>query len=1261
MSKVRLFNDQWSFRKTLEEVPAEVILSEKREFVPVDLPHDWLIYQVKDLYESGYGWYYKRFVCDVDTSKGETAILRFDGVYMDCEVYLNGGKAGEWKYGYSTFEVDLSACLRRGENEVLVKIRHRSPNSRWYSGAGIYRDVWLKECRPAYLPEDGVYVNIRKDGEAFWLEAETEVAGGEAEGEKIAGGVPLFCAYSLWQEGELAAELGRKPVVAWNAPAACSGAGNASGLGNAPEAAAGSSAAGAASGLGNAPEAAAGSPVAGNASVIGKAFVRAKIEAPKLWDTENPACYELRVGLYRSEENEDAADGGQADLWDERRLTVGFRTVAFDPEQGLLLNGKRLKVHGVCEHHDLGCLGAAFSRGAMERKFRILREMGVNGIRTSHNMPAPELMELADRMGFLVVDEAFDMWERRKTEYDYARFFKEWSARDVASWIRRDRNHPSLLLWSIGNEIYDTHADAHGQEITSRLMALVRLHDPKGNAGLTLASNYMPWENARKCADLVKIAGYNYAERYYEAHHAAHPDWVIYGSETSSVVQSRGVYHFPLAQPSLSEEDEQCSALGNSSTSWGAKSIESCIIDDRDTDFAFGQFIWTGFDYIGEPTPYHTKNSYFGQLDTAGFPKDSYYIFQSQWTDAAKAPMVHVFPYWDFNEGQLIDVRACTNGAAVELFVNGESWGRQEKTARKLLGEWQVPYRKGSIRAVAYDEGGAVIAEKSRSSFGDGVRLALTPQCREHLAANGEDLSFLTVEAEDAEGRLVENASSYVRVKVEGEGRLLGLDNGDSTDYDEYKGTCRKLFQGKLLAVVATTLRAGEIKVTVTGEGLEGAQVSLFSEPARSRPGISVTEALQAGKPCARWNESRAAESEPAEDGSRPERSGGGRIPDGQPDPGRNGAAEGEPRTGSRIPVRKVELRILRGTNRLTPERNEASVEARIFPENADDRELIWKAVNAAGVEVHFAKVEEISKNLAKVTAFGDGEFWIRCMSKSGTSKVRLISQLEFQAQGLGQAFLDPYDWISASLYTETIGEVGSGNDKGIATARDGTSGVVYSQIQFGDYGSDEITVPVFALSEEEYPIEIWQGKPGEADSRLLLRAIYRKPPIWNVYQEETWKLPCRLKGVATVAFLLHAKVHIKGFRFRQYEKAVSRLPAAECSRVYGDQFTVGEEAVTGIGNNVTLEYANMDFGTEGVSRLTIWGSTPLRANTIHVYFTGENQERVNRMVEFQGKEACGEEKQVFSLERISGKGKVEFVFLPGSDFDFHSFLFERG
>lgn len=1198
---VILFNDKWSFLKTESGTELPDIRGQEERFAPVDIPHDWLIYNTRDLYQNSTGWYRKHITVNyagnetADASAdgqlrcglGQRVILRFDGVYMDSTLYVNGQSAGDWKYGYSAFEHDITDYLRQGDNELLLQVRHQSPNSRWYSGAGIYRNVWLKVCPVAYLPLDGTYVHTDwRQEEGYRLEIETECAG------DISG--DIRCRYSLWQSGREVRDLGWGERFTREDGQICF-------------------------------------------------ELKALATGLEEWDLEHPVCYRLRVELYGA-------------AMDFQEITVGLRRMEFTADRGFFLNGRYVKVHGVCEHHDLGCLGAAFHREAMARKFRILKKMGVNALRTSHNMPAEEVMELADEMGILVLSEAFDMWERCKTPYDYGRFFREWAERDVRSWIRRDRNHPSLFLWSIGNEIYDTHADAHGQEITRRLVDYVRSHDPKGNARITIGSNYMPWEGAQNCADIVKVAGYNYGEKYYARHHREHPDWIIYGSETASVVQSRGVYRFPLRQSVLADEDEQCSALGNSSTSWGARSVEACIADDRDADFTFGQFLWTGFDYIGEPTPYHTKNSYFGYIDTAGFPKDAYYLFQAQWTSAAERPMAHVYPYWDWNPGQLIDVRACTNGESVELFVNGRSQGRlriDHARGRQLQGDWQIPYEPGEITAVAYDGEGREIARHSRHSFGEARRLVLEAD-KNQLAGDGEDLCFVTVSAVDGEGYPVENAMNYVKLSLEGAGRLLGMDNGDSTDYDPYKGCVRKLFNGKLLAVVASRPCPAadgfhRIRITVEGRGLEPASLEIPVMPALRRPGSCASEDM-------------SGQTAVSGDGNSPEvcasKDTGDRTPPAA------GVCSGT--LPDIIPVRKVELLVPEG-NVLEAERPGVVIEARIRPADATDRDLEWKAVNQNGIPVSFAKVETVDECHARVTAMGDGEFYVRC--QSGRDPVRIISQMEFTARGLGQAFLNPYEFISAGLFSGAIGEITNGNKKGVATARDGVSGVIYRDLDFGEYGSDEITVPVFALSSDPHEIEIWQGEPETEGSRLLLNAVYQKPSRWNVYQEETWKLPCRLTGLTTLAFRLQSrKVHIKGFSFTRFEKAYGRLWGAECSRVYGDSFKVESRAVTGIGNNVTIVYENMDFGAEGADRVTLWGRSPLPHNTIHIHFTDESGEMTSRVLEAPGGGAGDSADrrlpdyapQTFRIEPLTGKGTVELIFLPGSNYDLESIQFGR-
>ncbi|MCL2600088.1 MAG: DUF4982 domain-containing protein, partial [Treponema sp.] len=781
-----LFNDKWLFAKQKLDLGAEMeqSLACNLDWEPVYVPHDWLIYDANNLYKSSVGFYRKEF----DVAKGEQVFtVRFDGVYMDSSVYVNGAHVGDWKYGYSTFEFDITGFLRDGHNEIIVRVLYESPNSRWYSGAGIYRNVWLKTLDKTHIVSDGVYITPTKISDSTWkvtVDAEINIGAVDSAIEirhtihDPRGNAVTGCKQSF------------------------------------------SSADG----------------VCHDSQTV-------EVETPCLWHIDDTNIYTLQTEVYQD-----------AVLVHREESSFGFRTIDFDPNNGFLLNGKRIKLQGVCQHHDLGALGAAVNVTALERQLNVLKEMGANAIRTAHNMPDPSLMDLADRMGFLIVSEAFDMWELPKTQKDYARFFADWAEKDVTSWVRRDRNHPSLIMWCIGNEVFDTHADAQrGTELIRMLTALVRKHDPKAHAPITIGSNYLPWENTQKCADVLKLVGYNYAEYLYNDHHKKYHDWIIYGSETCSVVQSRGIYHFPLGQSVLADDDEQCSSLGNSATSWGAKSTEACIKSDRDAAFSLGQFIWTGTDYIGEPTPYHTKNSYFGQIDTAGFPKDSFYIFQSAWTDYRTDPMIHIFPYWDFSEGQIIDIRVVSNAPKIELFfTDAESQAGNDgprslgtfaidhQKGEKIIGDWQLPYKKGTLLALAYDEHGNILAESSRSSFGDATELVLKSD-KTSLMANGEDLVFVEISAIDAHGMPVENANNRINVTVHGAGYLLGIDNGDSTDYDQYKGTSKRLFSGKLLAIVASTLEAGEIKLTVESLWFAAKTIVLQSVAANIRNGIATT------------------------------------------------------------------------------------------------------------------------------------------------------------------------------------------------------------------------------------------------------------------------------------------------------------------------------------------------------------------------------------------------------------------------------------
>lgn len=1148
-----LFNDNWTFlelpvESTLEEAAAA--LADGR-FAPVQLPHDWLIGDSRQLYRDGTGWYRKTF--DWEKTPGERVFLIFDGIYMNSTVYLNGEAIGEWKYGYTRFCLELTERLLAGANELMVSVTFQDPNSRWYSGAGINRNVWLMQTNALCIRDGGIYVHAEKEQGGWRLHAEAEISGAAAD-RKEADALEL--SWRLWDE-----ESGKEIVPA------CVGEAEPKAAADLQEILASNGMAGG-DGVPAEDCAAAGGRSEQEGETGGEAACLRKVGRDlyfdaaagiRPWDITDPKRYRLELRLLRGEE-----------VLQQEELRIGFRETAFDPDHGFFLNGRKVKINGACQHPDQGALGTAFHADALRRQFEILKEAGINAIRFSHNPFAAEALDIADEMGLLVMDEAFDMWERSKTTYDYARFFDAWQHKDIESFVRRDRNHPCVILWSIGNEIYDQHADERGYEVSGLLMEEVQALDPLGNARVTTGSNYMPWENAQHCAELYKLAGYNYSEKYYEAHHKAHPDWVIYGSETSSICFSRGIYHFPLRAGILADEDEQCSALGNSVTSWGAKSLEECIAIDRDLEFSMGQFLWTGFDYIGEPTPYHTKNSYLGFVDTAGFPKDAYYVWQSAWTDVKTAPMVHIFPYWDFNEGQEIDLRVCSNAEEVELFVNGKSLGRQKLdhtpgSGRHLIADWQVVYKKGEVTAVAYEEGREV-ARQTRRSFGDTDHFVV----REDSYGHGK-LHFYEISAVDADGNPVENAADRVQVSVQG-GRLLGLDNGDSTDYDSYQSSERNLFSGKLLAIVGEeeNAAAGGICVTVTSAALH--------------------------------------------------------------------------------PVRKVILHAEDG-QRFDPNHTVLHARAEIAPASAEDQEVVFSAVDDNGVPTNIVTLAA-EGNCVTMTALGDGAFHLRAVSKSGTDHVRIISQLEYKVEGLGAAYLDPYGFISASLYTGHSGEIGNGNEKGVATSRDGETVITWSGMDFGPVGSDEITIPIFALSGEEYPIEIWEGVPGEEGASLLAREIYCKPCIWNTYQPATYTLSHRLKGLAVFSIRVHQKIHIKGFTFTRREKAWTRLFAAESDGVYGDSFRMDGQFVRGIGNNVSLLFKNMDFAAHPLHGIRIAGSTPLEGNTIHVrFYDGETEEK--EIIEFR---RDGGEVQEFALPERSGKWDLTFVFLPGSNFDFEWF-----
>lgn len=1127
-----LFNDGWQF--CLCDIGTELSALPGRHWYDVELPHDWLINDTSKLYETGEGWYRRSLPCSAEQLSGRV-LLNFDGVYMNSTLFVNGKEAGSWTYGYSAFEHDITDFLHEGENELLLRVSHQSPNTRWYSGAGIFRDVMLKLRSAAYIGTNGVYIHSAPQPEGGWTtEVETDVVG---EASDIRMLLEVF--------DPAGASMGGYGLEAH---------------------------------------------FDGGHEKFTASF---NSTDPELWSVDDPMLYTLKISLYSGSE-----------LLDCVNETFGYRTAEFDPDRGFLLNGEPVKLHGVCMHHDLGALGSALNEAALARQLRIMKEMGVNAIRTSHNMPARRLVQLCDEMGLLVDSEAFDMWEKPKTEFDNHRFFTEHAERDVRSWIERDRNHPCIIMWSIGNEINDT-IDPHGLDITKRLYEYVLKYDPKGNAAPTIGSNYMGDENAQKCSDVVKLAGYNYSEYLYDEHHKKYPDWVIYGSETASAVRSRGVYRFPAELPLLTGEDCQCSSLDNSVVGWGSSAMKSWRLD-RDCPFCCGQFIWTGFDYIGEPTPYNTKNSYFGIVDTAGFPKDIYYFYQSVWVSPEQKKVLHIVPsYWDFIPGQEIDVLIYSNARDVELFLNGKSIGShvmELETSQDMRAHFKVPFEPGVLRVVGHFADGSECSEVLHTPS-DPAAVVLTSD-KETLLADGRDIAFVEISTVDVNGIPVGNARNRIRVEVSGAGRLVGLDNGDSTDYDSYKGDNRRLFSGKLLAMIESTLEPGEITVRAYSEGLENAELRLVSENCGEVSGVSVVTENKFPAVCRAYT---------------------GEAP-------------------ARLLLPEVDV------NSFDPERRSAEIRAKLLPENCTYDDISWSVVRRNGVESNLAQVEGSGRS-AVVTAKGDGEFFVRAMVHNGAEHPQVIADIPFTAEGLGAAVRDAYSFISASTLDSSNVPTNIIED-GALSNFDGRTVMTYSDIDFGKTGSQIISLSVGTCFD--MPVEVWEGTPD--DGKLICRVDFGNNGHWCGFAGQDFALAERLTGVRTISVVIDSRVIFGGFSFVPIERAYDTNWVGEADSVYGDDYRIDGRRVADIGNNVIINYEGLDFGEDGSEALIISGETGNPMNQIQLRYTPAGGAQKTVLLEFQ---QDGGREQRFDIPKLSGVNDVSFVFMPGSRFDFDWFRFE--
>ncbi len=734
----------------------------------LDLPHDWSIEGTfsKDnpatpeggALPGGIGWYRKTFIVPA-TDKGKLLYIDFDGVYQKSTVWVNGHQLGYRPNGYISFRYELTPYLNFGsKNTISVKVDNSvQPNSRWYSGSGIYRNVWLVTTNKVAVDHWGTFVTTPQvSSEAATVNLSIQVANYDAK-------------------------LKYNVVSVIYDPA--------------------------------------GKNVSLNLIKLNsnKAEQTFTVNKPLLWSVAHPQLYKIVTEIRQ---------GNQ--VVDTYTTPLGIRYFNFDADKGFSLNGKFFKILGVCDHHDLGSLGAAVNTRALERQLQMLKEMGCNAIRTSHNPPAPELLDLCDKMGFIVMDEAFDCWEVEKVDYDYHLFFKEWHKRDLEDQVLRDRNHPSVIIWSIGNEI-PQQADTSALRIAPELAGIV--HSLDRTRPITTANDRPDTSNKIIKSGAIDLIGYNYHEYSYAKFHSRYPGKKFIATETTSGLETRGYYDMPSdsirvwpTDSAKMNADHTVSAYDNVRPGWGSTHEATWKVMKK-YDFLSGFFIWTGFDYLGEPTPYSwpSRSSYFGIIDLAGFPKDIFYMYQSEWTNKT---VLHIFPHWNWTPGKTVDVWAFYNNAdEVELFLNGRSVGVKHKTGDDLHVMWRLKFEPGTLKAVSR-KNGQVVLTKEIHTAGKPYKIELTAD-RKNIKADGQDLSFITAKVLDKEGNVVPDADNRINFKVNGQAFIAGVDNGDPVSHDPFKVNYRKAFHGLALAIVQAKKQAGAVTFTATSAGLAPAIVKL--------------------------------------------------------------------------------------------------------------------------------------------------------------------------------------------------------------------------------------------------------------------------------------------------------------------------------------------------------------------------------------------------------------------------------------------------
>lgn len=746
----------------------------------LNLPHDWSIEgEFSEKHETepqggalpaGIGWYRKTFTLPQEW-ENRSIWIEFDGIYRNSEVWINGEYLGKRPYGYSSFSYTLSEHLNFGEtaeNIIAVKVDNSAqPNSRWYTGSGIYRNVRLVATGKTHVSHWGTHwttPEVDKDEAKIVFEVDVQNDDSkESQGEVITS---LINARGL----ELASDR-QEFLLAPNSK---------------------------------------------------QGFTQNMILLnPKLWSVETPNLYRLETKVYQGEH-----------LVDELVTTIGFRSFNFDDSTGFSLNGQPMKIHGVCLHHDLGALGAAFNIHAAKRQLMMMKEMGANAIRTAHNPPAPEVLALCDTLGLLVQDESFDVWQKGKVKQDYQTNFEEWHEEDLIAMLKRDRNHPSVFMWNIGNEI-PNQFDSLGSVLATKLTTIVKEYDKSRPVTSALTENN-PEKNYISQSGALDVLSFNYKHQAYDSLPERFPDIPIMASENVSALMTRGVYDFPADslkawpvaynEPFDGHDDYTASAFDHTYAYWGS-THEQTWKTVKSLNFMAGLFIWTGWDYLGEPTPYDypARSSYFGIVDLAGFPKDIYYMYQSEWSDKN---VLHLFPHWNWEEGKVIDVWAYYNNAdEVELFLNDQSLGTRKKEGDDLHVSWKIPYVPGTLKAVSRKEGNVVL-EKEVKTAGEANKIQLSAD-KNSIHSDHYDMVFVTVDILDENNVLVPRADNLVNFEISGGGTIVGVDNGYQASLEPFKANYRKAFNGKCLVMIQSNGEKENIELIATSEGLEEARIKV--------------------------------------------------------------------------------------------------------------------------------------------------------------------------------------------------------------------------------------------------------------------------------------------------------------------------------------------------------------------------------------------------------------------------------------------------